>query len=136
MNRNNLDLGFSVPFLTKQDAEPIICALDLVAAIPASTEAQDRLNFFNCNVVVQKLRAGNLAFSLNELRVICAGVGIAMDLLSGVGSDYISFDELEPEWRDELRRNFLVYNRLYLHLNDLYQTIENTLFDPQAPSSH
>lgn len=136
MKRNNFDLGFSMPFLLQQDAEPIICALDLVVSIPADTPEQERLNRFNCNVVVQKLRSGNLVFTLNEWRVIGAGIGIAMDLLSGVGSRYISFDELDPEWRDELRRYFLVYNRLYPHIKDLFQTIDEALSEPPAPNSH
>lgn len=135
MKRKNFDLGFSAPFLSQQDAEPIICALDLVVNIPADTPEQERLNRFNCNVAVQKLRSGNLVFTLNEWRVIGVGIAIAMDLLSGVGSYDISFDELEPEWRDELRRNFLVYNRLRPHLTDLLQTIEYAFAESQDPNS-
>ena len=136
MKRSDFHLGFSMPFLSQQDAEPIICALDLVVNIPADTPEQNCLNAFNCNVVVQKLRSGNLVFTLNEWRVIGAGIGIAMDLLSGVGNRYISFEELDPEWRDELRRYFLVYNRLSPHIDDLFQTIEEALAGPPAPSSH
>lgn len=136
MKRRNFDLGFSMPFLSQQDAEPIICALDLVVSIPADTPEQYRLNRINCNVAVQKLRSGNLVFTLNEWRVIGAGIGIAMDLLTGVGSSCISFDELDPEWRDELRCNFLVYNRLRPHMADLLQTIEDTFAESQAPNSH
>lgn len=124
MSLKSRDFSFSATFLTPQDAEPIICALDLVAAIPADTPEQDRLNFFNCNVVVQKLRAGNLAFTPNEWRVIGAGVGTALELLSGVGSPCISFDTLEPEWQNDLRRYVLVYNRLCPHLDRLYQELE------------
>lgn len=136
MKRINLNRSFSAPFLTLKDADAIICALNLVVNIPANTQEQERLNFFNCNVVAQKLRTKNLSFTSNEWRVIYVGVGIALDLLSGVCNPDISLDELEPEWSTDLKRYFLAYNRLYPHLSQLVENIEKALFESPAPSSH
>lgn len=94
------------------EVEAILCALDLVANTSTGTDEQDKLNFYNCAVSAQKLRSGVFTFTANELRVIHVGIEFAIDLLSGVGNEYISLDELAPQWRSDLQKNFIIYNRL------------------------
>lgn len=128
MNRNKTHYRqFSNVSLTKQDVDPILCALELVINAEADSLAQNQLNFYNCNVVSQKLRAGIFEFTPNEWRVIFVGVGFALDLLSGVGTPYISFKDLDVEWQNDLKGYTLTYNRLYPILAEAVRRFEDSL---------
>ena len=97
----------------------LLCALDLIATSDTGSVGQNQINFTSCKTTVEKLKRGIFDFTANERRVIECSVATAVDLLSGFHNEYVSWDELDSDWQNDLRKNVFTYMRL---LNVLIQS--------------
>lgn len=94
--------------LSKQDVDAILCALPLISYLETDTPAQKEINIALATTATEKLIAHNANFVPNEIRVIYTAVACAANL-----EEFFPGNEIEPEWKAELRKHFFVLNRLY-----------------------
>lgn len=96
----------------------IMAAIPLIYYVEADTEAQTQINYQLAYSLGNKLAAGDLSLSPNEIRIMHIAVCLALDAFSADAESYYDSEDI-----DAVKPYFFEYN----HLNQVFEPLIDSL---------